>query len=73
MWLSCQLTAIVELGEGDAGESSGWSMRMHPPTDADLKSLLDRVQLPGEFLHAILCWAVLCHTMLRYAAADASF
>ena len=22
-------------------------MRTHPPTDADLRSLLDRVQLPG--------------------------
>ena len=31
-----------------AGEDSAWSMRMHPPTDADLRSLLDRVQLPGD-------------------------
>ncbi len=30
------------------GEGSAWSMRTHPPTDADLRSLLDRVQLPGE-------------------------
>ncbi|DBB06377.1 hypothetical protein WJX77_005903 [Trebouxia sp. C0004] len=29
-----------------SGEGSTWSMRTHPPTDADLGSLLDRVQLP---------------------------
>ncbi|KAL3153965.1 hypothetical protein ABBQ32_013522 [Trebouxia sp. C0010 RCD-2024] len=29
-----------------SGEGSAWSMRVRPPTDADLKSLLDRVQLP---------------------------
>ncbi|KAA6422215.1 MAG: ABC transporter [Trebouxia sp. A1-2] len=29
-----------------SGEGSAWSMRTHPPTDADLRSLLDRVQLP---------------------------
>lgn len=30
-----------------SGEGSAWSMRSHPPSDADLRSLLDRVQLSG--------------------------
>ncbi len=36
------------------GEGSAWSMRTHPPTDADLRSLLDRVQLPGK--HPLHCF-----------------
>ena len=62
--LSCQETMNGNSGEGCAGESSGWSMRMHPPTDADLESLLDRVQLPGGFLHCVICCAVLCCAVL---------
>lgn len=54
-----------------AGEGSAWSMRVRPPTDADLKSLLDRVQLPGCLLHAVLCCVccVLCQAESQVSQA----
>ena len=42
---------VIRLVHGVIGEGSCWSMRTHAPTDADLRSLLDRVQLPGQSLH----------------------